>query len=186
LVCVQEPASAAFGGMASSVLLTVTADCIMPPAELAREVVRLVRHEISAPPLAGSLEEDQSTMRSLISLLKRSTGFDLAAYKRETVNRRIERRMGICRISNFEDYVALLKSATECENLAKDMLISVTRFFRDPEVFQHLRKDVVLPGLAAGGRRRAVSASGCPAAQPARRFTRLAFCLKRCCANAAR
>jgi two-component system CheB/CheR fusion protein len=164
IVCVQEPASAAFGGMAASVLLTGTADYVLPPAKLANEVVRLVRHEISIPPvLAESIDEDQSAMRSLTSLLRRHTGFELGAYKNETVNRRIERRMGIRHISSFEEYVALLKKdPAECENLAKDMLISVTRFFRDPEVFENLRKNV-LPRLvrAAGGRSLRFWVPGC-------------------------
>jgi len=155
IVCVQEPASAAFGGMASSVLLTGTADYILPPAKLACEVVRLVRHEISSSPaMTDNKDEEQGAMRRLTSLLRRNAGFDLSAYKSETVNRRIERRMGISHISDFEEYVALLKKdPAECENLAKDMLISVTRFFRDPEVFENLRKNV-LPRLvrAAGGR----------------------------------
>ena len=165
IVCVQEPASAAFGGMASSVLLTGTADYVLPPAKLAREVVRLVRHEIASAPvmLTETGEEEQSAMRRLTSLLRRHTGFDLGAYKSETVNRRIERRMGICHISDFEEYLALLKKdPAECENLAKDMLISVTRFFRDPEVFENLRKNV-LPRLVrlAGGRSLRFWVPGC-------------------------
>lgn len=164
VVCVQEPVSAAFGGMPASVLLTGTADFVLPPAKLAHEVVRLVRHEISIPPVVSeSLEEEQSAMRRLTSLLRKHTGFDLGAYKSETVNRRIERRMGICHISDFEDYISLLKkNAAECENLAKDMLISVTRFFRDPEVFENLRKNV-LPRLvrSAGGRSLRFWVPGC-------------------------
>jgi len=155
LVCVQAPASAIFGGMASSILLNGTADYVLPPVELAREVTRLVRHEISRQPLPlVSDDQEQSAMRRLASLLKRHTGFDLGAYKNETVHRRIERRMGICHLSDFEEYVALLKKdPAECENLAKDMLISVTRFFRDPEVFQYLRANV-LPRIvrSANGR----------------------------------
>lgn len=163
-VLVQEPASAGFGGMASSVLLTGMADYVLPPAELAREVVRLMRHEIAVPPLISEPgDEKQSTMRNLMSLLRRHTGFDLGAYKNETVNRRIERRMGICHISDFDEYVALLKKEpAECENLANDMLISVTRFFRNPEVFENLRKNV-LPRLvhSAGGRSLRFWVPGC-------------------------
>jgi len=164
IVCVQEPGTAAFGGMAASVLLTGTADFVLPPAKLAHEIARLVRHEMSIPPaITDSVDEDQSAMRRLTSLLRRNTGFDLGAYKSETVNRRIERRMGICHISGFEEYVALLKKdPAECENLAKDMLISVTRFFRDPEVFENLRKNV-LPRLvrSAGGRSLRFWVPGC-------------------------
>ena len=163
-VLVQEPSSAVFSGMASSVLLTGMADYVLPPIELAHEVGRLMRHEIAVPPfISGTGDEDQSTMRNLVSLLRRHTGFDLGAYKNETVNRRIERRMGICHISDFEEYVALLKKdPAECENLAKDMLISVTRFFRDPEVFENLRKNV-LPRLvrSAGGRSLRFWVPGC-------------------------
>ena len=171
IVCVQEPASAAFGGMASSVLLTGVADSVLPPAELARKVVRLVRHEIASAPSMNTEtgEGEQSAMRRLTSLLRRHTGFDLAAYKSETVNRRIERRMGICHISDFEDYIALLKKdAAECENLANDMLISVTRFFRDPEVFENLRKNV-LPQLvrSAGGRSLRFWVPGCATGEEA-------------------
>ena len=163
-VLVQEPSSAVFGGMASSVLLTGVADYVLPPVELAHELVRLVRHEIAVPPLISRTgNEDQSTMRNLVSLLRRHTGFDLGAYKIETVNRRIERRMAICQISDFDEYVALLKKEpAECDHLAKDMLISVTRFFRDPEVFQNLRKNV-LPRLVrcAGGRSLRFWVPGC-------------------------
>ena len=165
IVCVQEPASAAFGGMASSVLVTGAADYVLPSPALAREVVRLVRHEIASAPamVTETGEVEQSAMRRLTSLLRRHTGLDLAAYKSETVNRRIERRMGICHISDFEEYIALLKKdPAECENLAKDMLISVTRFFRDPEVFENLRKNV-LPQLvrSAGGRSLRFWVPGC-------------------------
>lgn len=163
-VFVQEPGSAVFGGMASSVLLNGTADYVLPPVELAREVVRLMRHEISTRPIVTENgDEEPSAMRNLTSLLRRHTGFDLGAYKSETVNRRIERRMGICHISDFDEYVALLKKdPAECENLAKDMLISVTRFFRDPEVFENLRKNV-LPRLvrSAGGRSLRFWVPGC-------------------------
>jgi len=165
IVCVQEPSSAAFGGMASSVLLTGMADYVLPPAALAREVVRLVRHEISKrPAIATEMgSEELNGMRRLTSLLRRHTGFDLGAYKSETVNRRIERRMGLCHISDFEEYLTLLqKNPAECENLAKDMLISVTRFFRNPEVFEDLRKNV-LPRLVrlAGGRSLRFWVPGC-------------------------
>ena len=103
-VVVQEPSSAVFGGMASSVLLTGLADYVLPPAELALEVVRLIRHEIATPPLVlDSGDVPESSMRSLVNLLRRNTGFDLGAYKSETVNRRIERRMAISHISDFEE-----------------------------------------------------------------------------------
>ena len=149
LVLVQSPETAQFTGMPQSVILTRAADLIADPETLAREVVRLAgRPQPETPPSPVSRDESaRQGMRTLESLLKRHAGFNIGDYKQESVNRRIERRMGLCHLPVFEDYVAYLqKNPTECENLAKDMLISVTSFFRDPEAFSRLR-ETVLPGL---------------------------------------
>ena len=149
LVLVQNPESAEFSGMPRSVILAQAADMIADPSTLAREVVRLVERPYpQTPPSPVSRDEKaRQGMRLLESLLKRHAGFNICDYKQESVNRRIERRMGLCHLPVFEDYVAYLqKNPAECENLAKDMLISVTSFFRDPEAFSRLR-ETVLPGL---------------------------------------
>lgn len=149
LVLVQEPDSARFGGMPESTILTGVADCILSPAGLATELARITGHRLTRP-LPQSFVPSESlhnSMRKLVGLLKRHTGLDLSAYKQESVSRRIERRMGIVKISDFESYVAeLQKNPAECESLSQDMLISVTRFFRDPGAFQQLR-DSVLPSM---------------------------------------
>jgi two-component system, chemotaxis family, CheB/CheR fusion protein len=151
LVMAQSPQSARFPGMPQSAILTGTTDVTGTPEELARCL-----QEFSSP--SGSPPPDPFTstagMRLLESLLKRHAGFNLGDYKPESVSRRIERRMGLCHIDEFELYVSLLqKNPAECENLAKDMLISVTGFFRDPEVFARLR-ETVLPRLVKESRGR--------------------------------
>ena len=114
------------------------------------EPLRLTWADFLALPQAEDEDEDEDVMdqmRKLTTLLKRHTGLDLGAYKQTSVVRRIERRMGICEVSDFGEYVALLrKNPAECENLAKDMLISVTRFFRDPGAFDKLR-ETILPQI---------------------------------------
>ena len=149
LVLVQSPETAEFSGMPQSVILTRTADMVSDPEALAREVVRLAgREQAETPPASVSRDQKSSqAMHTLESLLKRHAGFNIGDYKQESVSRRIERRMGICHQPVFENYVSYLQNnPAECENLAKDMLISVTSFFRDPEAFSRLR-ETVLPGM---------------------------------------
>ena len=149
LVMVQSRASAEFHGMPDSSIATGLADYILPPRELAAALPGFLNHKLSTPPPQGTPVnlEALDQMRKLTALMRRQTGLDLGAYKENSVARRIERRMGICQIRDFEDYVALVQqSPTESEKLAKDMLISVTRFFRDKEVCEKLRSSV-LPDL---------------------------------------
>jgi len=149
LVLVQSPESARFPGMPESVILGGVADFVLPPEDLAKALFKVASHIVhTSPSLPQAEDEDvMEQMRKLTTLLKRNTGLDLGAYKQTSVVRRIERRMGICEVSDFGEYVALLrKNPAECENLAKDMLISVTRFFRDPDAFEKLR-ETVLPQI---------------------------------------
>ncbi len=156
LVLVQSPDGAPLPGLPQMTILTGAADLVATPRELAASLADLASLPGDGiPPLSGAPADSRSVlMRRLENLLKRHAGFNLGDYKQESVGRRIERRMGLCRIPDFEDYVALLqKNPAECETLAKDMLISVTGFFRDPEVFSRLR-ETVLPGLVKESRGR--------------------------------
>ena len=149
MVLAQSPETAQFPSMPESVILAKAADMVADPETLAREVVRLARRPATQtpPPLVSRDEKAQLRMRTLESLLKRHAGFNIADYKQESVHRRLERRMGLCHLPIFEDYLTYLQTnPAECENLAKDMLISVTSFFRDPEAFSRLH-ETVLPGL---------------------------------------
>lgn len=156
LVLVQEPASAEFSSMPGHALLSAAADLVLPPQDLGRELCRLMSGQPVPPPdmYVDYPENDLNGVRRITAILKRHTGLDLSAYKVESVQRRIQRRMGIRRIAQMESYIPLLqRSQTEREALSKDMLISVTHFFRDPAVFQYLRT-AVLPALVreAAGR----------------------------------
>ncbi|MFZ4774258.1 MAG: CheR family methyltransferase [Terrimicrobiaceae bacterium] len=158
LALVQSRSSAEFNGMPGSSIATGLADFILSPQELAAALLNFLNHQLSSRPPQGSPGnlEALAQMRKLTALMKRHTALDLGAYKESSVARRIERRMGICQIRDFEDYVTLAHQApAECEKLAKDMLISVTRFFRDPEVFDKLRTSV-LPDMIRKARGRAL------------------------------
>jgi two-component system CheB/CheR fusion protein len=153
LVMVQDEQSAKFAGMPGSAIATGLADYILPAAEIARELVSYMQH--AAPRvLAGDAHElpagrAGNAMERVLQIVKARTGLDFSLYKQNTLVRRIERRFSMAQVSAYEDYVDVLEAQPrEVEQLAKDLLINVTRFFRDPEVFT-LLGDRVIPELVA-------------------------------------
>lgn len=95
------------------------------------------------------LEKDSSSLDKIIILLRTQTGNDFSQYKKNTLYRRIERRMGIHQISKIALYVRYLQeNPAEVDILFKELLIGVTNFFRDATVWEYL-KDVILPKMIA-------------------------------------
>ncbi len=145
---VQEPTSAKFDGMPRSARDSGAADFCLAPDAIADEILRISSHPylqpaIEPPPM-------QEHMGSLGVLLKGKFGIDLAHYKPNTIERRIQRRMAVHRIERFEQYVRLCQTnANELANLHKDLLINVTSFFRDKDPFEVLKRDI-LPRLLEG------------------------------------
>jgi two-component system CheB/CheR fusion protein len=135
--------SASFDSMPRS---AGTPDFVLPPAEIARELVRIARHAYMA-------EDDDATqftdrdLQKIFALVDRAHDLDFSHYKATTVERRIRRRMALHRIDALPAYISLLQTnAKEVEQLYSDILIRVTSFFRDPEVFETLKHDL-LPAL---------------------------------------
>ena len=135
-------------------------DFILSPADIGRELTRLGRHPYltlgerarppsGPPPSSAALDqpkEDEDLAR-VLALLRQSAGTDFSGYKKTTLRRRIARRMAVCRIEKLPDYARELEAnVLEARALYEDCLISVTSFFRDPEVFQAL-SERVLPSL---------------------------------------
>ncbi len=114
--------------------------------------------------------ESGADLESILEALGRSGGHDFHAYKRTTLTRRIRRRMGIHRIGHPSDYARLLREdSAEVDALARDLLISVTEFFRDPESWDHLKAEVLLPLLREQGREAGIRAwvPGCATGEEA-------------------
>ncbi len=147
-VFVQAPSSAKFDAMPRSAIDAGYADVVAPVEDLA---ARVVAHCARTPGVVQSkvilTEETRSAIDKIFILLRSQTGHDFSQYKRSTVYRRIERRRELHKIHNIAGYVRLLQeSPQENELLFKELLIGVTSFFRDPEVWEHLRKKA-LPEL---------------------------------------
>jgi chemotaxis methyl-accepting protein methylase len=150
LVLVQEPATAKFDGMPRSAIEAGLADIVAPVDELPGKIVAYLERV----PLIGRKEvvlEDKtrSALEKALILLRAHTGHDFSLYKRNTLCRRIERRMGIHQIDKMGTYVRYLQeNSQELDLLFKELLIGVTNFFRDPASWEYLR-DEVIPALLA-------------------------------------
>ena len=172
LVLVQALASAKFDGMPRSAIDAGLADIVAPAEELPVRLLEYLRH---APLLARptAIEADaaaQSQLEKVVILLRGQTGHDFSLYKRSTLYRRVERRMGLHQLTRIGLYVRFLReNPQEIELLFKELLIGVTSFFRDPAVWAQLRSKIfpqMLAGRRAGGILRAWVA-GCSTGEEA-------------------
>lgn len=146
-VMVQDEESAKFSGMPDSAGATGLADYVLPPAEIAGELLKFIRHPFVAPAKDPPLKVSDVTLHNILGLIRTQTGIDFCSYKQSTVMRRIDRRIRIAQLANASDYLELLQqSQQEVAALGRDLLINVTRFFRDAEVFAALR-DEILPAI---------------------------------------
>lgn len=148
---VQDPATTRFGGMPLAGIQAGLADVVAPaerlPGLIAQYLKRLPRLAKAGP---GTEDGESLALRELMGLLRASTGHDFSLYKKNSVLRRIERRMSLHKIEDLWAYVHFLRShSREIELLLKELLIGVTSFFRDPPVWEQLGRDI-LPQLMSG------------------------------------
>ncbi len=144
-VLVQEPHSAQYGSMPENAIATGLADYAAPVEELPDLLIKFVH---SADTIAGrpgvSTKTMEDSLKKVFVIIRSRTGQDFSMYKRSTIQRRIERRMGLHQLTRIEDYVRYLReNPTEIEIIAKELLIGVTRFFRDPEAWEAFREKAI-------------------------------------------
>ncbi len=150
VVLVQEPATAKFDSMPRSAVDAGLADIVAPVDELPGKIMSyLQRTPLTARADVVLEDKTQSALEKAVILLRAHTGQDFTLYKRNTLYRRIERRMGIHQITKMSTYVRYLQeNSQELDLLFKELLIGVTNFFRDPAAWDELRKDI-LPAFIA-------------------------------------
>ena len=151
VVFVQEPSSAKFDGMPRSAIEAGLADVIAPVEKLPVKISGYLQHiPLIAKIGANEQYTAQSALEKVVILLRGQTGHDFSLYKKTTIYRRIERRMGLHQIDKIAAYVRYLQTNPhEVEILFRELLIGVTSFFRDPESWDQIKYDV-LPALLAG------------------------------------
>ncbi|OGU08175.1 MAG: chemotaxis protein CheB [Geobacteraceae bacterium GWC2_58_44] len=171
LVLAQEPASAKFDSMPRSVIDAGLADLVAPVEELPARLIDSLRQGFGSGNTAFPLEEkDQGALEKVVILLRAKTGHDFSLYKKNTIYRRLERRMGLHQINRIAGYVRYLQdNPQEAELLFKELLIGVTSFFRDPACWEQLQQQAIPALLASrpkGGALRAWS-TGCSTGEEA-------------------
>ncbi|HEX8252351.1 MAG TPA: CheR family methyltransferase [Thermoanaerobaculia bacterium] len=152
LVLVQDPAEASFGEMPRSCIATGLVDFVIPAAEMPRRIAEY-REQLRTVHIAAdsdaSADDDEQALVDVFTLLRQRTGQDFSNYKRATVLRRIERRMAVRDIQRLPLYAAFLRDHNdEAHALLRELLISVTNFFRDREVWEKVERELI-PRLIA-------------------------------------
>ena len=152
MVMVQDENSAKYLGMPLSAISTGLVDYVLPADKMPQQLLNYTRHAILEPmvKIHGDTDDFQRELQKIFILLRSHTSHDFSLYKKNTITRRIERRMHVHQIDDIKDYVAYLqRNDRELFVLFKDLLIGVTSFFRDPEAFDNL-KDNFLTKLIEG------------------------------------
>ncbi len=144
VVLVQDPAEAEFASMPRNAIATGCADLVASIAGLAVQIAEVARSKEAVRSL--DMDAAANDLRRIVGFLHARTGHDFASYKRPTVRRRVLRRMQVRRMTSLSAYAEYLKETPEeADDLFRDMLISVTHFFRDPEAFETLTTKAIAP-----------------------------------------
>ena len=149
---VQEPSTAKFDSMPRNAISSVIVDILAPAEELPVSLIKFLNHIPEIKTIPDVEVEDKNSLEKIVSILRKQTGNDFSLYKKNTMYRRIERRMAVHKINKITSYVNFLReNPKEVEILFKELMIGVTNFFRDPAVWEKL-KETILPDLLAGVR----------------------------------
>jgi two-component system, chemotaxis family, CheB/CheR fusion protein len=145
MVMVQTPESTEYDGMPRSAIAIGTVDFVLLPEEMPAQLLAYTERTFGpangAKP-AVSIQVDE--LGKIFQLLRSQTGHDFSLYKRNTIIRRVERRMAVHQIDRLEDYVRYLQlTRGEVDALFRDLLIGVTNFFRDTEIFEEIEKTII-------------------------------------------
>lgn len=149
MTMVQDDQTAKFDGMPRSSISTGMVDLVLSPDDLAKELANYIKHPIinHTSPVEDQLMQNQSLYSKIIAILHEAKNVDFSTYKQNTIVRRLEKRISINRFVKVIDYVSYLATTPkEINALFNDLLIGVTRFFRDEKAFDILA-DSILPTI---------------------------------------
>jgi len=149
-VFVQSPDTAKFDGMPHSAIDAGLADVVADVQELPTKISAYIHHApLFTKPSILDEDQAQSSLEKVMLILRMQTGHDFSLYKKTTIYRRVERRIGLHHIDNIATYVRFLReNPQEVDLLFRELLIGVTNFFRDPAAWE-LMKAAALQALLA-------------------------------------
>lgn len=138
MIMVQDPKTAQHTGMPSSAIATGLVDYVLEPDQMPQALSNYVQHITSRG--AVTIYEEHEDLNRVLALLQAHTQHNFRFYKKTTLMRRINRRMGLHQIGSYSEYLEYLRTVPqEVNSLFKDLLISVTEFFRDAEAWEGLK-----------------------------------------------
>tara|TARA_R110001606_G_scaffold361754_7_gene515228 strand:- start:138423 stop:141398 length:2976 start_codon:yes stop_codon:yes gene_type:complete len=146
LVISQDELSAKYGGMPHNAIATEMVDFVLSPEQMPEKLIQYSRQSNHSEFIAGENETSNlhDTLKKIILLIYDNTGHDFSLYKKNTLFRRIERRMYIHHLKNIDNYFHFLQqNEDEISTLFKELLIGVTGFFRDKEAFDLLMSSIL-------------------------------------------
>lgn len=144
IVMVQDPETAKFDSMPRNAINSGLVDVVAPPQEIHLKLTEFLEHLPIVKSELNAGTNSKTAFEKIIILLRTHTGNDFSLYKKNTINRRIERRMSVHKIEQINSYIHFLqKNPKEVHILFKELLIGVTSFFRDPLVWEKLKETVI-------------------------------------------
>ena len=141
----QTEDSAKYSGMSQGAIDAGCVDFVLSPKEIAKKLIQIAAHPYISKSIAfeETGEYSQDDLNACFDVVSARTGVALSQYKTTTLRRRVHRRMSLNKISSIKEYLRYLKETPEeAERLYRDVLITVTNFFREPDAFEALKKHV--------------------------------------------
>ncbi len=149
MVIAQDPEEAQFNGMPQNAINTGSVDFVLKVTEMPKYIKNFISHPLTATTtdkFKFHLSQNTGILEQILQLIQKQTDLDFKAYKESTVARRIEHRMSINNKLSLQEYWEYLQeNENEIELVKQDLLIGVTQFFRDKELWDKIREDVVKP-----------------------------------------
>ena len=149
---VQDPATAKYNGMPLSAISTGFVDFTLPAEKMPGQLISYAAHFYprSSKTVSPAGKKTQDSMQKIFLLLRSKTGHDFSQYKKNTINRRIEKRMSLHQIDDVLQYLHYMHDhPEEVKLLFREFLIGVTSFFRNAEAFEIIKKKI-LPKIMEG------------------------------------
>ena len=137
----QDLATAKYDGMPSSAIDTDCVDVVLEPGRMGKTIANVIASPRNLKELQK--EHHRTDIQQLLFLVQQRSGVDFKDYKTGTLYRRINRRMAACGVTDLTQYLEIIQETpSELDSLYDDILISVSRFFRDTDAFEHLNKEI--------------------------------------------
>lgn len=167
VVMVQDIATAKFDGMPIAAIATGVADVVASPNKMGETLVAYLKSPATSY-IDGSSSVSLEPLREIVEIIRAETGIDFSHYKAGTLQRRLNRRLGIVQIEDVAGYRHLIRESSEERNrLVQDLLIGVTEFFRDPFAFARLEEEIPHLVQLAGDDPLRVWVAGCSTGEEA-------------------